>query len=638
MPEIQTLTDRNPTENLRRFSRNMHPMQFVREIYQNAIEAGATKVIAYHDKQFLDMGIKKLCFSDNGPGMSAEQMAIYLTQYNSSSKGSGGVHDNFGIGVKATTLVTNPYGVVFLSWTKEEPHGNMLWFTYDEASSKVFIKPCEVTYFDEDGDEQTEVLEVEVPSINRSVNVINLAELEEFHPHGWQGIKWWECKQAAKVKESGFVVMLLGKNHQDSCDAITAYSLRKYMSQRYLETSYEDIVKGKKITIPLTLMDWVDTTRNARGLISSLKPFIEDTDMIVSSEGSKIRVIYFHDGKKAARISDYSGGEVTKGFSALCYRNELYMQTTGKTNARSWGITSDSVIRKVVIIVTPPERAPRADGLEVGIYPNDTRDRLLWIDETKGQESRDFDLDAVKRWFIDNQPKRLVDMLKEAAEAEDFQDVSKSRAKSIMSKMASFLKPFKKAKGGTVTLADDGSIAFPANPHASVIHPAWQPGKTAQQIAQEEKEKREQSRPNDGSESPRKGRPNKSKTERDIKTIWSKRDEHNFIHDGVEHPFDVNHNRIQTFIYANIDYPLFRQAIAQIKEQYLCSEIDIEKTLKERFGEAAEVYVLSISRTKLDVQKYTSQPHMIASLYASYWMTLEKVQRSLAHQGHLKKK
>jgi hypothetical protein len=287
-------------------------------------------------------------------------------------------------------------------------------------------------------------------------------------------------------------------------------------------------------------MDWMDNTRNARGLIPSLKPFTEDTDMIVSSEGSKIRVIYLHDGKKAARICDYSGGELTKGFSALCYRNELYMQTTGKINARSWGITSDSVISKVIIIVTPPERAPRADGLEVGIYPNDTRDRLLWIDETKDQESRDFDLDAVKRWFIDNQPKRLVDMLKEAAEAEEFNDVSKSRAKSIMSKMASFLKPFKKAKGDTVTLADDGSIAFPANPHASGIHPAWQPGKSAQQMAQEEKEKREQSRPNDGSESPRKGKPNKSKTERDIKTIWFKSDEEEFIHEGVEHPFNVS--------------------------------------------------------------------------------------------------
>jgi hypothetical protein len=229
-------------------------------------------------------------------------------------------------------------------------------------------------------------------------------------------------------------------------------------------------------------------------------------------------------------------------------------------------------------------------------------------------------------------------MLKEAAEAEEFNDVSKSRAKSIMSKMASLLKPFKKTKGDTVTLADDGSIAFPANPHASEIHSAWQPGKTAQQMAQEEKEKREQSRPNDGSQSPRKGKPNKSKTERDIKTIWFKADDEEFMDEGVEHPFNVRYNKIETTIYANPDYPLFKQAIAQLKEQYLCSEIDIEKALKDRFGEAAEVYVLSISRTKLDVQKYTKKPHMSASLYASYWMTLEKVQRSLAQQGHLKKK
>ena len=210
MPRHQTFKDRNPTENLKRFSRAMHPMQFVREIYQNALEAGATKLRAYLEPQYLTQGAKKLAFADDGPGMTAHEMANYLGQYNSSSKSTGGVHDNFGIGVKATTLINNPYGVVFLSWSEESLEGNMMWFTYDEELSEVSVKPAEVVYVDEDGEEDVECIDIQVPGWSTSVNVVNLSKLAKTFPNGWEGIKWWECKEAAKIKTTGTIVMLLG--------------------------------------------------------------------------------------------------------------------------------------------------------------------------------------------------------------------------------------------------------------------------------------------------------------------------------------------------------------------------------------------------------------------------------------------
>ena len=156
---FQTLQDKNPTSTLKRFMREVAPMQFVREIYMNCLEAKATTMRVYFEPQYEALGVKKLCFADDGTGMSAREMYEYLAKYNSSSKTTeGSYHDNFGIGVKATTLLSNPYGVVFLSWSKDNPEGAMIWFTYDEKLDRVGLRPIEYIDEDEDGEEYTDTL------------------------------------------------------------------------------------------------------------------------------------------------------------------------------------------------------------------------------------------------------------------------------------------------------------------------------------------------------------------------------------------------------------------------------------------------------------------------------------------------
>ena len=75
----------------------------MREAIQNAIEAGATRVrvepcpLAMNDHATLPGGLKRLSIVDNGCGMNAKELLQYINKYNSSSKISGGHHDNFGI-------------------------------------------------------------------------------------------------------------------------------------------------------------------------------------------------------------------------------------------------------------------------------------------------------------------------------------------------------------------------------------------------------------------------------------------------------------------------------------------------------------------------------------------------------------
>ena len=113
---IQSLKDKNILHTLARAGREVHPMQHLREMLQNSIEAGATEVEFKEEPQHAQMGVKKFMFSDNGCGMTPSQMYEFIGKYNSSSKAtSSGYHDNFGIGVKVTTAHFNPYGVVYLS-------------------------------------------------------------------------------------------------------------------------------------------------------------------------------------------------------------------------------------------------------------------------------------------------------------------------------------------------------------------------------------------------------------------------------------------------------------------------------------------------------------------------------------------
>ena len=119
--ETLPLTVHNTGFLLDRLGADCHPLQFLRELTQNAIEAvvrtgKAGEVLWDVDVAHLELeGVYKLSIIDNGDGMTGEDMVRYLNRL-SSSGSEQSVGGNYGVGAKIAAATRNHAGLVYLSW------------------------------------------------------------------------------------------------------------------------------------------------------------------------------------------------------------------------------------------------------------------------------------------------------------------------------------------------------------------------------------------------------------------------------------------------------------------------------------------------------------------------------------------
>ncbi len=96
--------------------------QWAREFLKNSLEAGATKVEFGIEWQAVDKeGVYRRTVSDNGAGMTREELLTFFSTLGEGDKRIGGVHDNFGVGAKIASLPWNPKGVVVISYKTAAP-------------------------------------------------------------------------------------------------------------------------------------------------------------------------------------------------------------------------------------------------------------------------------------------------------------------------------------------------------------------------------------------------------------------------------------------------------------------------------------------------------------------------------------
>jgi hypothetical protein len=117
-----TMTVENTGFMVDRLGQDCSPMQFLRELTQNSIEAvqateeRSGEIIWDVDwDHYALTGVFKLCVTDNGVGMTGEEMVHYINKLSSS------VHEqtfagNFGVGAKIAAATRNHDGLVYLSW------------------------------------------------------------------------------------------------------------------------------------------------------------------------------------------------------------------------------------------------------------------------------------------------------------------------------------------------------------------------------------------------------------------------------------------------------------------------------------------------------------------------------------------
>ncbi|MBM3572735.1 MAG: sensor histidine kinase [Alphaproteobacteria bacterium] len=129
---------------LDRLGADCAPLQFLRELTQNAIEAiGRTRekkgeIVWDVDWVEYDLrGVCKLCITDNGDGMTGSEMAKHINSLSSSASAQS-FQGNFGVGAKIAAATKNHAGLIYLSW--KQGRGSMIHFWRDPETGEYGLR------------------------------------------------------------------------------------------------------------------------------------------------------------------------------------------------------------------------------------------------------------------------------------------------------------------------------------------------------------------------------------------------------------------------------------------------------------------------------------------------------------------
>lgn len=325
---------------LERLGRDCSPLQFVRELTQNAIEANLTaiesgvvesgEVIWDVDwNSFDETGIYKVSCIDTGIGMSGEEMVAYINQLSSSAQVQSH-QGNFGVGAKIAAATRNPAGVVYLSW--KDGRGWMIHLWRDPRTGEYGLRHWP-------------------------------------RPDGTYG-PYVELAADAKpdeIDQHGTKVVLLGEHPDDDTmkrpkGAETAPENRwlpYYLNTRYFEVPAGITIRARE--------NWTQdrsgsgTGRNTRRTVIGQADYLKQRALssgVVDLSGARARWWVLNEDKGNWQATLLH----TSGHAALLYRNELYETIAGRGaffRLQQFGVIFGQA--RVVIYVEPDEAATQVE-------------------------------------------------------------------------------------------------------------------------------------------------------------------------------------------------------------------------------------------------------------------------------------
>jgi hypothetical protein len=282
-----------------RMGQDCAPLQYLRELTQNSIEA----ILATPEKhgevvwdldwvEFDLSGRRKLCVIDTGVGMTGPEIAQYINRL-SSSVHLQALDGNYGVGAKIAGATRHHAGMLYLSW--KSGRGEMAHLWRDPASGKYGLRQLHTADF----------------------------------PH------WAPVEDAVKpddIDQHGTKVVLLGMD--DDADTMAAPDGAAAPSRwvaRYLNTRYFRFPAG--VTVK-SRQGWEyprsDTARNLLQRVHGQEWFLSRHSAAhgsVTLTGAEARWWILNDDKV---LSQQSGSFATAGHVAALYRDELYEMQTGR--------------------------------------------------------------------------------------------------------------------------------------------------------------------------------------------------------------------------------------------------------------------------------------------------------------------
>jgi hypothetical protein len=363
---------------LDRLGRDCAPLQFLRELTQNSIEAilklpNQSGEIRWDvDWTQFDLkrdGVYKLAVIDTGIGMTGPEMVKYINQLSSSSTQQS--HDgNFGVGAKIAAATRNHVGLIYLSWVNAS--GAMIHLWRDPRTGQYGLRRFE-------------------------------------QPDGTFN-DWLPIENSVKpelIGEHGTMVVLLGNDEAEhTMRAPLGTSSPSRWIAKYLNTRYFRFPDG--VTLK-TREGWEnprnDVDRNLLRHMVGQKAYLDDHAVAQGRVALSDAAAHWWVLREESALTQNSGFINSSGHVAALYRDELYEIETsrpGVARLQQFGVILG--YNRVTIYVEPEARAAAE------LSTNTARTQLLinreplpWADWAAE--------------FRDNLPSEIRSVIEEAAAA-----------------------------------------------------------------------------------------------------------------------------------------------------------------------------------------------------------------------------
>jgi hypothetical protein len=319
----------NPGFLLDRLGEDCHPLQFLRELTQNAIEAiqrtdEKTGQITWDVDwpTFLLEGVYKLCVTDTGDGMSGPDMVHYINQL-SSSITEQSIKGNYGVGAKIAAATRNHAGLIYLSW--KDGRGSMVHLWRDPATGEYGLR------------------QLRTPDGGFS----HFAAVED-------------DVKPEEIAGKGTKVVLQG--HRDDQDTMAAPPeaaspsrwIAKYLNSRYFRFPDGIAVKARE--------GWMnpreDTDRNLLRRLTGQGPYLDQHAASSGSVELRDAKAYWWILKDESALTQNSGFVESAGHVAALYRDELYELATARAGMALLQQFGAILGHKSIVIYVAPEETP----------------------------------------------------------------------------------------------------------------------------------------------------------------------------------------------------------------------------------------------------------------------------------------
>ena len=373
--------------------RNSPAYQWGRELARNGIEAEAKNIRFGVEWCGVEAtGTYRMQYSDDGHGMTKDDLRRYMRTLGRGGKVVGGAHDNYALGSRMTLLPWNPYGVVVISMVDGVAWMVKMMFDQDAAEGEGEYVLEEIEWQDAQGQGDRATVYPPYPDEDLGFD--------------------WEDAIPSFIKDAGHgtTFILLGRHAaDDTLDGDPERNERhRYLGRKYFNARFWELPEGvtlRVLEMPQNRADWptsrTDTgkyqhraVRGGRSLIeystSSGESFIESQGVVGLKDSTKV-----HWWLRTAPTVETGGLGAKSGYVAVLYRGELYGQAAadqedgdlrlGAAVYRQFGIGTDTVRRRVFLIIEPPEYDD-ATGAE-GVAPSTGRADLYWMGSGKSPRS-----------------------------------------------------------------------------------------------------------------------------------------------------------------------------------------------------------------------------------------------------------